>query len=485
MMPIERTFRYLIFILLFPSPLISAENLIPSSTDAAKIQDRQTVQLRNSEAQIHYAKGNDFFKNKNYNSAISEYSAAIKIAESEKEREDNTAIAKAYNNRGLAYYKKDKFNFSDAKNDFDRAIKYDPNFAKAYCNRGIVYWLQSDYNSALKDFNKAIELDPTLWAAYNGRGNIYYTASGDEDAALPEYLKAIELNPKFARPYYNCGLISKHRGDYEKAVYYFSKAIENNPEYSYAYYQRGLVYGMMGDKIRSEQDKRKGRRSNPFVDTDYYFDLLMKILVLIAFFGLLISARQFYKKLDIEGSLAREYFDLSNSGLLFFPLGGSGNGAVLPDSATKDALMNEMKTGRYEHLSWMIPLFIFLGIALGALQSLIVIIILTSMVSKKRSGKNLAGIIKSNMLLFDVPKQYFYIEKAKTAVMVWLAIFYVLYIALFVFIWYATDMVAMPGFGILVGFVLVKPYLKRLAGLIRRKQLERPENSGLNNQIIS
>ena len=50
--------------------------------------------------------------------------------------------------------------FSDAIEDYTKAIELDPDYADAYNNRGYAYYLLEQYGKALNDYDKAIELDP-------------------------------------------------------------------------------------------------------------------------------------------------------------------------------------------------------------------------------------------------------------------------------------------------------------------------------------
>ncbi len=67
--------------------------------------------------------------------------------------------AKAYNNRGAAYYKKGELDRAIA--NFDKAIALNPKFADAYNNRGVAYFGQGDKEKAIADFRNALEIDPS------------------------------------------------------------------------------------------------------------------------------------------------------------------------------------------------------------------------------------------------------------------------------------------------------------------------------------
>ena len=87
-------------------------------------------------------------------------------------RNPNDAVA--YNTRGIAYAKAEKF--QSAIDDFSKAIQLDPHFAGAYTNRALAYRQIEKDGPALADFNAAIVANPNDAAAYLGRGNLLRAA---------------------------------------------------------------------------------------------------------------------------------------------------------------------------------------------------------------------------------------------------------------------------------------------------------------------
>lgn len=95
-------------------------------------------------------KGNDEFKNKRYDDAISYYSKAISLKED----------AIVYSNRSQCYINQNRF--FDALRDCDTSLKLDPEYTKAYYRRAIVYKNLSRFELALEEFRKVTILDPTF-----------------------------------------------------------------------------------------------------------------------------------------------------------------------------------------------------------------------------------------------------------------------------------------------------------------------------------
>jgi tetratricopeptide (TPR) repeat protein len=113
-------------------------------------------------------------------------------------------------NRGLAYLLKDQYD--RAIEDFDQAIRLNPNDALAFNNRGHAYSSKgvtscrpvslppcalaiAQYDRAIEDFDQAIRLSPTYavaaWA-YSERGTVK-SAKGDFAGAAADLAKATQL----------------------------------------------------------------------------------------------------------------------------------------------------------------------------------------------------------------------------------------------------------------------------------------------------
>jgi tetratricopeptide (TPR) repeat protein len=87
------------------------------------------------------------------------------IERGEQESRKNRAVA--YNNRGLAYYKKGEHDRAIA--DFTESIALDPNDAEAYYNRGVVYGAKGEFDRAIADYDEVIALNPKNASAYSPR----------------------------------------------------------------------------------------------------------------------------------------------------------------------------------------------------------------------------------------------------------------------------------------------------------------------------
>jgi tetratricopeptide (TPR) repeat protein len=177
--------------------------------------------------------------------AIDDFNQAIKF---------NPNLALAYYNRGIVRYELgDK---QGAIDDFNQAIKFNPNLAEAYYNRGIVRYELGDKQGAIDDFNQAIKFNPNLALAYYNRGIVRYEL-GDKQGAIDDFNQAIKINPNLAQAYYNRGNARDDLGDKQGAIDDYNQAIKFNPNLAQAYGNRAYVYYQLGDKQKAREDLQR------------------------------------------------------------------------------------------------------------------------------------------------------------------------------------------------------------------------------------
>ena len=68
----------------------------------------------------------------------------------------NPRYAKAYNNRGIAFERKDEYDL--AISDYKKATEINPNYAEAYYNRAMAHFDKKDYNKSWENVKKAQDL---------------------------------------------------------------------------------------------------------------------------------------------------------------------------------------------------------------------------------------------------------------------------------------------------------------------------------------
>lgn len=126
-------------------------------------------------------KGLEYAKQKQFELAIQEYNAAIKL---------HPYNLSAYINRGNALYFLKKYEL--AIKDYDIALQINPKHTNAYFNRGNAYQITNKHQLAIDDYTKAIELDPKYDNAYISRGNSYLKLD-QQSKALDDWKRSCQL----------------------------------------------------------------------------------------------------------------------------------------------------------------------------------------------------------------------------------------------------------------------------------------------------
>ncbi|QXX74342.1 tetratricopeptide repeat protein [Methylovirgula sp. HY1] len=181
-------------------------------------------------------------------------------------------LAIVYVRRGNAYAA--KRDYDQAILDYTAAIKLDPKDKDAYVDRGDAFQARGDHDKAIADENEAIKLDPKYKSAYVDRGNAFQSI-GDYDKAIADYTMAIKLYPKSAIGYFNRGNAYRSEGKYGLAAVDFSAAIKLAPKFADAFFYRGVANMYAGALPKALADFKKASALNP---TDPYAALWLDIV---------------------------------------------------------------------------------------------------------------------------------------------------------------------------------------------------------------
>ncbi len=226
----------------------------------------------------HYAKGNAYLENGEYDSAISEFTKAIAL---------NPKNAASHNQRGAAY--KNKGATDLAINDLLKSVELSPRFDVYYTNLAHLYIEKGEYDLALDKYTRAMEINPENPVAYRGRGHVYlrkqlhdlaiaeldkanridprsavgyqyrgeaYFGKSESEKALADFTQAIILDPKYSQAYNARGVIYYNKQQYDLAIADFTKAIELNAKSATAYKNRSFVYDAIGRADLAEADRQ-------------------------------------------------------------------------------------------------------------------------------------------------------------------------------------------------------------------------------------
>ncbi|MFM6097655.1 MAG: tetratricopeptide repeat protein [Dolichospermum sp.] len=82
---------------------------------------------------------------------------------------------------------------------------------------------QANTPGNIDDYNLAIKINPNDADAYHNRGNVRYDL-GDKQGAIDDYTQAIKINPNYAQAYYGRGFVRNELRDKQGAIDDFQQA---------------------------------------------------------------------------------------------------------------------------------------------------------------------------------------------------------------------------------------------------------------------
>jgi tetratricopeptide (TPR) repeat protein len=95
-------------------------------------------------------------------------------------------------------------------------VRVDSTYPDIYSNRGMMRHYLRDYKGAVQDYDKALRQNPNNTAAMNNRAAAKMSLN-DYQGALEDLNKAIKINPNYADAYDNRGRVKQKLGDLQGA----------------------------------------------------------------------------------------------------------------------------------------------------------------------------------------------------------------------------------------------------------------------------
>ena len=151
----------------------------------------------------------------------------------------DSTFARAYSGLAEAYRDKHVYESYYAKNYLDsviilanRALSYDDHLAEAYCTKAEYYLQSGKFEQALKEYDKALKYNPNYSEAYYGKGykiQVWDYHYMDFVKGIENIHKAVRINHGGELPFYLRELGDAYgifAGIHEKAIYYYQQALE-------------------------------------------------------------------------------------------------------------------------------------------------------------------------------------------------------------------------------------------------------------------
>lgn len=163
------------------------------------------------------------------------------------------------------YHRTDQGHIPRAKQEFERAIEVDPDYALAWAGLTYAlvdsYWYLDNDPQRIEQANaasaRAVELAPHLAESHAARGLAYRVAERFEDAER-EFEQAIALNPGLFEPIHFYAQMARSLQQYEKAAALFGQAADVRPEDYQAVAIMANVYDALDDRANQLRAARRG-----------------------------------------------------------------------------------------------------------------------------------------------------------------------------------------------------------------------------------
>jgi tetratricopeptide (TPR) repeat protein len=273
------------------------------------------------QANEHDLRGNAYVDEKDIDSAIIEFKAALLLDSALDDTRDS--LARCINDIALRYMN-DKDN-ANAIAEYSKAIILASSlgdlfpkdlFSVLYFNRGVGYRNEGDYKQAAQDFWKAGNINPddpdcrkNHLAAIARKGSKPYHSSipsssgdyirrgkeylqkGDYDNAIADFNDAIILDQFATVAYGGRGEAYKSMGDYDKAIADCDKAIKIGSTDPSCYKTRGEAYKSKGDNEKANANFKDAEKWQSIKEAVAKKQKIKAIIFAVAgaFLGLLLS----------------------------------------------------------------------------------------------------------------------------------------------------------------------------------------------------
>lgn len=159
----------------------------------------------------------------------------------------------------------EKYEYDELIKKLSKHIADNPSNAKAFNNRGIAYWEIGKDERALEDITKSIVLCPEDSIQFLNRAEIY-ERQGQLKEAASDYAMAIQLSGEDPFVYRTRAEFCLERGDLHQAIEDYTKAIALDPEHPYTYEQRAKAYESLGQTERAAADREAAQRAQVAID---------------------------------------------------------------------------------------------------------------------------------------------------------------------------------------------------------------------------
>ncbi|MFH0868517.1 MAG: tetratricopeptide repeat protein, partial [Candidatus Woesearchaeota archaeon] len=154
----------------------------------------------------------------------------------------------AHDNLGFTYERSG--DDATALEEFNLAVKLQPDNFRALANLGVVLAKLGAYNESIAVLKKSIEARP-YHKTYDKLG-LVYAKLNMEEKAIESFKEAIKINPRYAKAHNDLAAVYGRIGEFDLAMQEFDEAIRIDRDYADAYYNSALIYEFLKDNKKAE-----------------------------------------------------------------------------------------------------------------------------------------------------------------------------------------------------------------------------------------
>lgn len=177
------------------------------------------------------ARGDIFMARKMYREAADVY----------RQPPENPILA---NKIGIAFHQMTVL--SEAKRQYERAVRLKPDYSEAINNLGTIYYAQKNYRKAISQYKRALKVNPNSASIYSNLGTAYF-ARRKYDEAFDAYQKALSIDPEVFEHRSTQGVLLQERNVTERAKFHFylskTYAKAGNNERALEYMRKAIEEG--------------------------------------------------------------------------------------------------------------------------------------------------------------------------------------------------------------------------------------------------
>lgn len=153
-------------------------------------------------------------------------------------------------------------NFDKAKQNYTKAVIYDPLDENSYIGLGMVYSMQNDFLSARESYKNALNINLHSSLASLRLGELYYR-HGDIDLAVKFYRDAINFGGGLDGAYLRMAQVCSAYIQYEQAEKWYLLFLRSRPWNIRARVELGVVYAQQGLDGKARQEFLKVLKADP------------------------------------------------------------------------------------------------------------------------------------------------------------------------------------------------------------------------------